>query len=166
MKTFFYLLLFLSGYGYCFGQQDSRAPYLRFPTIPPIDLVQLDSSHLTKEQLTKNQKTLIMFFSPGCDHCQHQTRDMLQGMSKLKDIQIVMASYQPSSELQEFYQKYDLARFSNIKIGRDSKFMLPPYYRMKNLPYLALYREDGTLVTTFEGNISVEKLVSEFDTKK
>jgi cytochrome oxidase Cu insertion factor (SCO1/SenC/PrrC family) len=148
-----------------YAQKDTSAPYLRFPTIPPVDLLQLNNTHLTKKELINGQKTLILFFSPSCEHCQHQIRDMLEGMDKLKQIQIVMATYQPQNELEEFYQKYGLATYTNIKIGRDSKFMLPPFYRMKNLPYLALYDEKGGLITTFEGNVSVEKLSQSFEKK-
>lgn len=165
MKTAACLLIGLACWVAGLSQKDSRAAYLRFPTIPPIDLVQLDNTHLTKESLVKDKKTLIMFFSPTCEHCQHQIRDMLDSSDLLKDIEIVLATYQPTNEIQEFFQKYELIKYKNIKIGRDEKFMLPPYFRMKNLPYLALYRDTGDLITTFDGNVSVEKLVKTFAPK-
>jgi thioredoxin-related protein len=170
MKSFLYLLYFSLCFVGCIAQQKTpetvKAPYLRFPTVPPIDLIQLDSTHLTKEKLQKNQNTLIMFFSPTCDHCQHQTNDLIAGMDSLKNIQIVLASYQPYAEIQEFYHKYELFKYGNIKIGRDSKFMLPPFFGMKNLPYLALYDQKGNLLTTFEGNVTVQKLTAAFSQKK
>jgi thioredoxin-related protein len=165
MKTTVLLFIGLVCWGTSLSQKDSRAAYLRFPTIPPIDLVQLDNTHLTKEGLLKDKKTLIMFFSPTCEHCQHQMRDMLDSSDLLKDVEIVLATYQPVNEIQEFFQKYELAKYKNIKIGRDEKFMLPPYFRMKNLPYLALYHHTGDLLTTFDGNVSVEKLVKTFTAK-
>ena len=146
------------------AQKDSiDAPYLRFPVIPPFDLLQTDSStHLTKDKVEKKRKTIIMFFSPDCPHCQHQTEDMLAGMDSLKDVQIIMATYQPFEEMTGFYKKYQLAKYANIKIGRDGSFFLPPYYRMKSLPYLALYNKKGNLVTTFEGNQKVAAIVEAF----
>lgn len=172
MKTFFLSLFIFIGFSSCIAQKKqstanaTQKPYLKFPIVPPIDLMLLDSSHLTKEGLPKNKKTLIMFFSPSCDHCQLQTQDLVAGMDSLTNIQIVMAAYQPLTEIQAFYQKYELARHSNIKIGRDGKFMLPPFYDMKSLPYLALYDQKGNLLTTFEGNVTVAKLVNAFDPKR
>jgi len=149
------------------AQNDSLdAPYKRFPTIPPFDLMATDSvSHITKENIEKKHNTLIMYFSPECSHCQHQTEEMLAGMDSLKSIQIVMATYFSYEEMMGFYQKYKLAQYPNIKLGRDTKFFLPPYYRMKNLPYLALYDKKGNLITTFEGNQTLATLVGAFDGK-
>lgn len=145
-------------------KDSTDAPYLRFPGLPPFDLLQPDSStHLTKEKIEKKHNVLIMFFSPDCPHCQHQTEDILAGMDSLKDVQIVMATYQPFQEMKEFYAKYQLSKYPNIKMGRDGTFFLPPYYRMKSLPYLALYNKHGILITTFEGNQKVAALVNAFE---
>ncbi len=150
------------------AQTDSMgAPYKRFPTIPPFDLMQTDSvSHLTRDKLEKKHNTLIMFFSPDCPHCQHQTEAMLSAMDSLKDVQIVMATYQPFDEMMGFYKKYELIKYPNIWLGRDTKFFLPPFYKMQNLPYLALYNKKGMLITTFEGNQPVAKLYEAFEGKK
>lgn len=76
-----------------------------------------------------------------------------------------MATYQPFEEMVGFYQKYQLAKYSNIKLGRDVHFFLPPYFKMKNLPYLALYDKKGNLLTTFEGNQPMDKILEAFDIK-
>ena len=146
------------------AQPDSLQPaYKRFPTIPPFQLLQLDSTTtFTKEHLLKNHAVLIMYFSPDCDHCQHQTEDLLKDMGSFMDVEIVMASYQPFEMIKGFYQKYELSRFPNIHIGRDTKYFLPPFFKMSNLPYLALYDRKGNLITTFEGNVKTGRLLKEF----
>jgi thioredoxin-related protein len=103
-----------------------------------------------------------MYFSPTCDHCQHQWADMVQHKEELKKIQIIMATYQPFDEMEEFYRKEKIASFPNIKMGRDEKFGLPGFYAMRSLPFQALYDKDGKLITTFEGNVKIEKLLEAF----
>jgi len=150
------------------AQNDSLAPaYKRFPTIPPFDLLQKDSTHLTKDKLQKKRNTLIMYFSPDCSHCQHQTEEILSAMASdtLKDVQIIMATYLPFEDMIAFYKKYQIAQYPNIKMGRDEKYFLPPFYRMANLPYLALYNKKGELITTFEGSQKVITLVQAFNSK-
>src|SRR5438552_17692370 len=112
MKYSLALLILLCSFA-AQAQTDSLgAPYKRFPGIPPFDLLQLDSSsHLTKDKLEKKRNTLIMFFSPDCPHCQHQTEAILSAMDSLKDVQIVMATYQPFNEMTDFYTKYQLAKY-------------------------------------------------------
>ena len=112
--------------------EDSFETTLRKKGIPAFDLLKTDSSsHLTKADILPKHKTLIMFFSPECTHCQHQTEDMIAAIDSLKDIQIVMATYQPFEEMQKFYVTYKISSFSNIKMGRDTQFFFPPYYKRR-----------------------------------
>ncbi|MHA4809390.1 TlpA family protein disulfide reductase [Flavitalea flava] len=146
-------------------QQPDSAPYLRFPTIPPFHLLKLDSTtYLTKEDLKKHRPTLVMFFSPDCDHCKHQTESILSVYNKFKDIEIVMATYQPFGELKEFNTHYRLFEHPNFRLGRDEKFFLVPFYRIRNLPYLALYDKKGNLITTFEGTQKIDTVLKAFKT--
>jgi thioredoxin-related protein len=165
-----YSMVFLALF-FVFGakaQNDSLpAPYKRFPTIPPFDLLQKDSTRLTKDKIQKKRNTLLMYFSPDCSHCQHQTEELLSALTAdtLKDVQIIMATYQPFEDMVAFYKKYQVAQYPNIKMGRDEKFFLPPFYRMQNLPYLALYDKKGNLITTFEGSQKIITLVDAFNVK-
>ena len=86
-------------------------------------------------------------------------------MKDFKDIEIVMASPQNMDELKSFYAYYRIADHSNIRIGRDEKYFLPPYYKMTSYPYLALYDKKGNLITTYEGNQKVNTLLSAFHSK-
>jgi thioredoxin-related protein len=141
--------------------QTDTPPYKRFPTVPPVTILQVDSTELTKDDL-KHQPTIIMYFSPDCDHCKHQWEDMKKQMDKLKKYQIVMVTYQPFDMMVDFYKNQQIASYKNIKMGRDTKFILPPFYRIQSLPYLALYDKNGHLITTFEGNVKIDKLVGAF----
>jgi peroxiredoxin len=145
----------------------AQPPYLRFPTLPPFHLLEVDSTtYLTKDDIKKHHRTIVMFFSPDCDHCKHQTESILADFAHFKDIEIVMATYQPFSEMKDFNTHYRLFEHANIKIGRDEKFFLAPFYKIRNLPYLALYDKKGNLVTTFEGTQKVETILNAFEQKK
>ncbi|HMH24748.1 MAG TPA: thioredoxin fold domain-containing protein [Puia sp.] len=183
MKKAYLVLLILTGYHFASAQQaqqtaqpaqaaqtpqtDPEAPYKKFPTIPPFHLLKVDSAtYLTKDDIKKHRRTMVMFFSPDCDHCKRQTDSILAAMDKFKDIEIVMATYQPFSEMKEFNEHYHLADHPNIHIGRDEKFFLVPYYRIHNLPYLALYDKNGDLITTYEGTQKTSTLLNAFAQKK
>ena len=143
---------------------DSPA-YKRFPSIPPFTILQVDSTNLTKDNLKHHQPTLIMYFSPDCDHCKHQWAAMEKQMKELKKYQIVMVTYQPFEEMVDFYKAHNIAGYSNIKMGRDTKFFLPPFFKIKSLPFQALYDKKGELITTFEGNVEVAKVLKAFARK-
>lgn len=141
--------------------------YVKNPEFPPIRLLEVDSVHyISKTDIRKNRKVLLMFFSPECEHCKHQIQDILADFGKFKDIEIVMATFQPFDEMKKFYTYYRIGDHPNIKIGRDEKYFLPPYYKMQNLPYLALYNKNGQYITHFEGNQKVDTLLNGFNVKK
>ena len=144
----------------------SEPPYLKNPGIPPFKLLKVDSLHyVSRDDIKKNHKVLLMFFSPECDHCKHQLRDILTDINKFKDIEIVMATFQPFDEMKSFYEYFRIADHSNILMGRDERYFLPPFYRMQSLPFLALYDKKGEFITRFEGNQKVDTILNAFQTK-
>ncbi|MBL0135659.1 MAG: redoxin domain-containing protein [Chitinophagaceae bacterium] len=167
MRYFFSLVFaFMTAIG--FAQQapaKQEPPYKRFPTVPPFELLQADSTTFTKAGL-KKQATMIMYFSPSCDHCIHQIEDMEKRWKEFSSYQLVLATYQPMEELVEFIGKYKMKEQHNIKLGRDTQFMLPGFFVIKSLPYFAVYDKKGDLVTTFEGNVKVDKLLDALKGKK
>jgi thioredoxin-related protein len=169
MKSVLIVFLGLSMFTSGFSQAPANAPeppYLKNPTIPPFNLLEVDSVHMvTKENLKKNRRVLLMFFSPECEHCKHQTADILADFSKFKDIEIVMATFQPFEQMVTFYNYYRIGDHPNILMGRDEKYMLPPYFRMQSLPYLALYDKKGNYITHFEGNQKVDTILNAFQAK-
>ena len=92
-------------------------------------------------------------------------RDILADFDKFKEIVIVMATFQPFEEMKSFYIYFRIGDHPNILIGRDEKYFLPPYFRMKSLPFLALYDKKGTLITHFEGNQTVPIILQAFEGK-
>jgi thiol-disulfide isomerase/thioredoxin len=148
------------------AQGPQEAPYKRFPNVPPFELLQLDSvTTFKKEDLAKNQPVLIMVFSPDCDHCQHQMQDLLIDIGAFRDVQIVLATPEPFDKMKAFHQKFNLSKYPNIRLGRDTKYVLPPFYRMRNLPFLALYNKKGNLITAYDGNAKTADLIEAFSKK-
>lgn len=141
-----------------------QAPFRRFPTVPPLNLLKVDSaSYLTNKDLKKGRLTMIMYFSPECEHCKHQTEDLLASMDQFKNIEIVMATVQPFAQMKDFYNYYRIAEHPNIKMGRDEKAVLPGFYRIRSLPYIALYDKKGNFITSFEGNQKTSTLLTAFN---
>lgn len=141
------------------------APYKRYPTIPPFELKALDGKTITRDNLAKKEGTLIIFFSPDCHHCIDQMEQMVAQADKFKQYNLVFATYQPMNDLQLFYVKYNLSGWKNLLIGRDEKFFFPPYFKIGNLPFNALYDKKGKLITSFEGTTSMDKLLNGFAKK-
>ncbi len=146
-----------------FTQVDSTtAPYLRFPNFPPVKLLKPDStSYFTKDELPKKLAVMLVLFNPQCDHCQHETEEIIKNIDRFKNIQIVMATSMPFISMKEFMEKYKLAAYKNITVAQDTHYFLPSYYMIKNLPFLAFYNKKKELISVFEGSMPIEKALEE-----
>lgn len=150
-----------------FAQADtSKAGEKEATSLPAFTLLKVDSTSMTRMDLPKNKKIMIMFFSPGCDHCKHQTDSILSNIEKLKDVEILMTTYQPFDEMKVFYQEYKLAKYSNVLMARDIKYFFPSFYKFRSLPFLALFNEKGKLITTFEGSTKMAQVVEAFQPRR
>lgn len=139
------------------------APYKRFPTLPPLQILLGDSTtKYTKEDLPRKKPVLFMLFSPDCSHCQHTAEEMLLKKEEIKDIHIVMATLHSINQMNTFVEKYRLKELTNVVVGRDIYYLMPTFYGIKNLPYLAFYNKKGALITGFEGSMSIEKILRQF----
>jgi thioredoxin-related protein len=163
MKKYILLFSLLALAKMGFTQVDSTtAPYLRFPNFPPVKLLMPDStSFFTKDELSKKSAVMLMLFNPECDHCQHETEEIIKNIDRFKNIQIVMATSMPFISMKEFMEKYKLAAYKNITVAQDTHYFLPSYYMIRNLPFLAFYNKKKELISVFEGSMPIEKALEE-----
>jgi thioredoxin-related protein len=142
--------------------QSENPPYKQNRNLPSFKLETVNKGMFTSSKLKKNVPVIIMFFSPGCDHCIHQFEDMRKRMADLKKYQIVMATWQPIEELAGFDRKYRVSEYPNIITGRDTEYFFPPFFEIGNFPHFAFYDKNGKLVDTHEGNISIDNILQKF----
>ena len=140
---------------------DSIPAHLKGLRIPDFKLLLADSiTNFYTENLNPKKNTLIMLFSPDCDHCQHQTEDIIKNIAAFKHTQIVMTTVLPFPMMKAFYERYQLSKHKNIIMGRDVLFFFSPYYRSQYTPYQALYNKKGELIFTHDGQMKIEALIN------
>jgi thiol-disulfide isomerase/thioredoxin len=147
-----------------FSQGDSTAsPSSRFKIFPPAKFLLPDSAtFFTKADLPKNKPILLMVFHPECDHCQHETEELTKNIEQFRNIQIVMATMVPVTEMKNFIEKYKLSQYDNIIVAQDVSFFLPPFFQFNNLPFLAFYNKKQKLIDTFSGSMKIEAVLKKF----
>ena len=153
--------------GAVIGQTDSiQPPYKKFPFFPPIKLLLPDSvSFYTKDDLPKKKPVMLMLFNPQCEHCQHETEELVKNIDKFKDIHIIMCTSMRFDSMLVFREKYKLAQFDNIVVAQDPNYFLITYYMIRNLPFLAFYSRKKELISVFEGSLPIPGILEVFKEK-
>ena len=164
MKAFFTILFFCFA-ATVFGQTDTIQPaYKRFPTLPTLQLLLGDSTtKYTKDNVPKKKAVLLMLFSPDCEHCQHEAEQLVLNKEAFKDIHIILSTTLPIYKMQAFADKYGLTGMKNVVVAKDPYYLLPSFYQIRNLPFMALYNKKGALIRTFEGSVGLDKILQAFE---
>jgi thioredoxin-related protein len=163
VKNVFLLLIFTIFGNILFAQShiDSLPRYKRIPTVPPFKLIIApDSIIFVKDELKKKRATIVMVFSPDCDHCVHSTEDLLAHYNLFKKVQIVMATSLAYEHVKKFYTNLKLTDYPNIKVGCDAAYFLGGFYEVRNFPAIFLYDKKGNFKQAFDGNTKWETIAA------
>lgn len=163
------LIYFIAGFTFTsFAQTQTQLPegvplYKKEPGPPPLRIVLQDSVKIfTEKDLKKNTPLFLIIFSPECEHCQKETEELIDSIDRFKNIQILMVTTFPFSQMKAYIETYQLNRFKNITVGWDKFLILPTYYRMRNFPFLAYYDKKGKLIDVTEGALPLHKVLEKF----
>lgn len=99
-----------------------------------------------------------MIFSPDCEHCRHETEELLKHADLFKKIQIVMASPLEYEFIKQFYDEFKLADHPNFYVGKDPGYFLGTFYHVRAFPSIFLYDKKGNFVKFFDGSVPVEEI--------
>ena len=120
-----------------------------------------DSTAFSKDDLQHRKPLVIILFSPDCDHCKHETHQLLDSIDLFKKAQIVMVSSLDYDLVKKFYEKYNIANYPEITMGRDGAYFLGTFFKSKMYPSIFIYDKKGKFVTSFEGSVPVGRIAQE-----
>ena len=154
-KKIILTLLALNIFFIVFSQQNKTG-------IAPFKITLLNGKSYSYNQLKKNTETVLIYFSPTCDHCKNFTSELLKHESALKDKQIIMVSYVPLEEIKPFDSLYHISAKPNFKIGTEGySFIVRKYYNVERFPYIVIYNKQMKLVKTLSPTDQPEILAKE-----
>ena len=155
IKKITFILLALNICFTVFSQQNKTG-------IAPFKITLLNGKSYSYNQIKKNTETVLIYFSPTCDHCKNFTTELLKHESALKNKQIIMVTYVPIEEVKPFDSLYHISTKSNFKIGTEGyAFTVRKYYNVTRFPYIVIYNKQMKLVKTLSPTEQPEILAKE-----
>ena len=159
-KIILYTFLFLSGNA-VFAQNGNSLLYAKFPEVPPFTITKVpDSSIFDKTKLQKNKAVMFVVFSPDCEHCQHEVKEIMAHIKLFKDVQIVMISNLGYHYINTFYKEYNIAKYPGIIMGMDYRYLLGSFFNIPSVPSVFLYNKNGKFVKAFDRNVPVQTIAA------
>ena len=128
------------------GEAQETPPFLVKKDWPSFELLLTDSSVYKSNTPNPYPFYTIIYFSPDCGHCIETTEQIIRKSDSLQNTLLVMAAYKPIEELKNFTEKYHLNLFPNIRVGRDSRYFIVPYFRISYTPFVAVFDDKRKLI--------------------
>jgi cytochrome oxidase Cu insertion factor (SCO1/SenC/PrrC family) len=137
----------------------TKPPYLQYPIIPAFPLSLVDGHSITKNDLKRNEKTMVFVFSVDCDHCKHLTEEMLKNIDKFKKTQILMVTPFKVEQMKEYYDQYKIRNYPNIIMASEPTRQIMYFYDLHYFPGLYIYDKKQQFVKGFEGTAKLDSLL-------
>ena len=156
--SIFLLSIFFAAGAFAQKQTDTVPAYQK-AHIPPFRVMLLpDSTVFTHGQLEKGKQTIIMIFSPDCEHCVSSIKDLLAHVDLFKKVQFVMATPLSFALTKKFYDEHGFNAYANIHMGTMNDFALGQYFNMHMYPGIFLFDKKGKFKAEFKPEIPWERI--------
>ncbi|MBC7722973.1 MAG: redoxin domain-containing protein [Pedobacter sp.] len=167
MKNLFialFLIITIPGIGYNQTNYDTLPPYLKTKAMPIFKLLDCnstkdDSVWISNKSLPTNRPIVFVYFSPECSHCEYETEEIKKHMDSLSNAFFIFVSYHPLEKIKEFYDKYGLAKYPNIRVGRDPKYFIPSFFRVEFTPFVGVYNRNQSFVKAYKSGADMNELI-------
>ncbi|MBO9619229.1 MAG: hypothetical protein J7539_09365 [Niabella sp.] len=118
--------------------------------LPPFKMIRDNGTIFNATQLPMGKPIVLIYFSPGCGHCEQLMRNVLKQENALTRTSVVLITYQPVQEVIGFVQQFHLQSHLNFYVGTErNSFLVRGYYHLEKLPFIALFTKKGDLVCKY-----------------
>lgn len=133
-----------------------KSSNLKIKTLPPLRF-----TFLKKIAIDNNKPTIIIFFSPDCDHCHYMIQQILKHNEDFLNSQIIMITQANIFEVRKFKDEYKLDQFKHINLGMDSNNYFFNTFGSLMVPSFYVYNKNHVLIKKFTGETKVENIINQ-----
>lgn len=158
MKKYFFLALLVATAIITYAQNDTL-PYLKNKEMPALIFLNLDSTEFNTFNIPQGKNSVLIYFSPTCEHCEMLTQEIIQNLDSFPHTVFYMISPVDMSVTRDFDAKYNVSQQKNMDIYKDAQHLFATYYGIKFLPFIVIYDKKKQLIKAVEGGIKMEELM-------
>jgi thiol-disulfide isomerase/thioredoxin len=127
--------------------------------IPPFRMLQSNNRIFKAEDLPMGKPIILIYFSPECDHCDKLMKELFGKAAQFKKASIAMITYLPIEKVSKFEREFSLNQYLNIYVGTEgTSFFVRDYYRLTEMPFVALYTSSGDFVKSYTKDVALKDL--------
>ena len=137
-----------------------EAPAENVPTkgLPNITVKMLSGEVVMTNSL--KGKTILFFYSPDCDHCQREAKDIGENSPAFKEYAIyLICSPRPNELIAGFQKEFGLENQPNLHFGQAEVENVVGEMGSIGTPSLFIYSEEGKLVKRIDNETPASEII-------
>ena len=124
--------------------------------VPPFGMLQSNGKVFRAQNLPFGKPIVLIYFSPECDHCEKLMKSLFARIKDFDKASIAMITFLPVEKVSKFVRDYNVGKYPNIFVGTEgTSFFVRNYYKIMDLPFVALYDKNGNLIELFANEPNV-----------
>ncbi|MCF6347539.1 MAG: redoxin domain-containing protein [Flavobacteriaceae bacterium] len=132
----------------------------RIKTIPEFSFKTLNGEAFTQNEVSETLPKLFIYFNSECEFCHAEAKQIQESIEQLKNVQLLLVSFEESEGIKAFAEKYHLVNYENIIFLEDSSLLFAELFDAKSIPFMVLYSKENQLIQKFKGATKIEKVIS------
>jgi peroxiredoxin len=137
--------------------ETSTSPVTEANELPDFILIGADGSQFSARTLPG--KTLLIFFSADCDHCQREATQIQRNLKAFDGYMLYFISMDPFPVIAKFAATYKINNLRNIAFVRaDGGMVFRAMGNMKT-PTICIFNGSKKLVKRFDGETRIEEIL-------
>jgi protein-disulfide isomerase len=127
--------------------------------MPQFKITKADGKIFKAADLKSGKSTLLVYFSPECDHCQVFMKAYFKKADAFAKANVLMITYLPADRVVTSVKEYPVNKFTNITVGTEGMtFVVRDHLGIQNMPFAALYDKKNRLIRKYERDIPLDEL--------
>ncbi len=114
---------------------------------------------MDKQAVSNDKPTIVLFFSPDCEHCQYEAKAIVEKKNEFATINLWWVSVADSSAIMKFSKTYGLENLPNNYLAHLSVEKVVQTFGSVSVPHIFIYDKHQILQKEFRGETKIEALL-------
>lgn len=129
--------------------------------VPAFRMALSNGKSFHASSLPQGKPIIVIYFSPECDHCQVLMKEWFKRSGDFRKASVAMITFLPLSNVALFEKEFKTKQHGNIFTGTEGTgFFVRNYYKVLDMPFVALHDKNGNLVSTYSKDIPLNTLAA------
>lgn len=112
-----------------------------------------------KSAVSNDKASVILFFSPDCEHCQYEARAIVAKKNEFTNINLWWVSVADSTAIMKFSKTYGLNHLSNNYLAHLSAEKVYQTFGSVSVPHIFIYNNHKVLQKEFKGETKIDAIL-------